>query len=206
MFARKNLISLVILVFRMLDLISSKLKRGPQVILPKDMGAIVAHTGIGAGDRVVEAGAGSGWLTVMLANIVGAGGRVYSYEWREEFLKLAEKNVKKVGFDDRIELKQQDIFSGIDEKEVNVVVLDLAESEKAVGRAFAALRRGGKLVGYHPNIEQAKKFVETCHKVGFSESKVIEVIEREWLIRDYGCRPSTQGLTHTAFLSFSSKP
>ncbi len=190
----------------MLDLISSKLKRGPQVILPKDAGAIVAHTGIGNGDRVVEAGAGSGWLTVFLANIVGGEGKVYSYEWREEFLKLVEKNLEKVKFANRVELKQQDIFSGIDEKEVDAVVLDLAESEKAVVHAFAALRGGGKLVGYHPNIEQAKEFVGTCRNAGFGESKVIEVIEREWLIRDYGCRPSTQGLTHTAFLSFSSKP
>lgn len=121
-------------------------------------------------------------------------------------MKLAEKNLQRVGLIDRVELKQRDIFSGIDENEIDLVVLDMADSEKVVQHAFAALRLEGKLVGYHPHVEQVKKFVDECKKAGFVEILTIESNVREWLIRDQGCRPANTGLTHTGFLTFASKP
>ncbi len=191
----------------MLDLnIFDKLKRGPQVVVLKDAAAIVGFAGIGAGDKVVEAGSGSGFLSIYLANAVGKDGKIYSYEWREDFHKLASKNVAKVGMEAIVELKQKSIFDGIEEKNVDGVILDLADSEKAVPHAFATLREGGVLVGFHPNVEQIKKFTDACKAAGFGESKVVETIVRDWLIRDRGSRPANTGLMHTAFLSFTVKP
>ncbi len=186
--------------------IFEKLKRGPQVILLKDAAAISGFAGIGAGDKIVEAGTGSGFLAIYLANIVGENGKVYSYEWREEFAKIASKNLEDASLANRVEIKQKNIFNGIDEKNVDAVILDLADSENAIKPAFEALRGSGVLVGFHPNVEQAKKFTLTCKEQGFKETKVIETNIRNWLIREKGCRPANVGLTHTAFLSFSHKP
>ncbi|MFH0713027.1 MAG: methyltransferase domain-containing protein [Candidatus Micrarchaeota archaeon] len=183
-----------------------KLKRGPQVVVLKDAAMIVGLAGIGSGDKIVEAGSGSGFLAIFLANVVGKDGKVYSYEWREDFHKLAAKNVAKVGFDKIVELKQKSIFDGIDEMNVDAVILDLADSEKAVSHAFNSLKGNGVLVGFHPNVEQIKKFTDACKIAGFSEAEVIEVIVRDWKVRDIGCRPFNQGLVHTAFLSFQHKP
>lgn len=182
-----------------------KLKRGPQVVVLKDAAAIVGFAGIGSGDHVVEAGSGSGFLSIYLANVVGKEGKVYSYEWREDFHKLASKNVAKVGMEKIVELKQQNVFEGIGEKNIDAVILDLADSEKAVGHAFAALKENGVLVGFHPNVEQIKKFTDAGKEAGFGESKVVEIIVRDWLIRERGSRPANTGLMHTAFLSFSVK-
>lgn len=191
----------------MLDLtIFDKLKRGPQVIVLKDAAVIVGFAGIGAGDRVVEAGSGSGFLTIYLANIVGKDGKVYSYEWREDFHKLASKNVAKMEMEKVVELKQKNIFEGIEEKEVDAVILDLADSDKAVSNAFNALRSGGVLVGFHPHVEQIGKFGDAAKVAGFEEGQIIETIVREWLVRERGSRPANTGLTHTAFLSFWRKP
>ncbi len=191
----------------MLDLnIFERLKRGPQVVVLKDAAIIAGFAGIGAGDKVVEAGTGSGFLAIFLANIVGSEGKVYSYEWREDFFKLAEKNIAKTGMDKIVEQKQQNIFDGIQEKNVDAVILDLADSEKAVHHAFGALRENGVLVGFHPHVEQLRKFAETANAASFKQEKVIETIVRDWLVREQGCRPANTGLTHTAFLSFWRKP
>ncbi len=191
----------------MLDVnVFEKLKRGPQVVVLKDAAMIAGFAGIGAGDRIVEAGSGSGFLAVFLANIVGKEGKVYSYEWREDFYKLAAKNVAKLEFEKRVELKLKNIFDGIEEKNVDAVILDLADSEKVVGHAFEALKGNGVLVGLHPNVEQIKKFADACKEAGFQGEKIVEGIVRDWLAREQGCRPVNTGLTHTAFLSFWRKP
>ncbi len=183
-----------------------RLSRGPQVVLPKDAGAVIAYSGLQGGDRVVDAGAGSGWLTVRLASLVAPAGKVFSYEWREDFAKLAQKNVEKAGLQAVVEVKLKSIFDGIDEQEIDLVCLDLAGSEKALAHAFAALKPGGVVVGFLPNVEQAKAFVLEGEALGFLHERTIDVLEREWLVRPHGVRPATTGLMHTVFLSFLRKP
>ncbi|MBI4399207.1 methyltransferase domain-containing protein [Candidatus Micrarchaeota archaeon] len=178
-----------------------KLKRGPQVVLPKDFGVIVGFTGVGSRSLVVDAGAGSGFLAIMLGNVAG---KVVSYEWREEFATLAEENVKRTGLKN-VEIVRRDIFLGIEEKGVDLVTLDLANSEKALGYAHEALRENGYAVGYLPNVEQVKRFVEECERLKFREIFTIECIVREILVRKEGCRPETKGLLHTAYLTFAKK-
>ncbi len=184
-----------------------KLKRGPQVILPKDAGLIAAFTGVGSGDRCVDIGAGSGWLAVFLGNIVGKDGKVYSYEAREDFADLAERNAKKAGLDAIVEVIRKDASQGITQTEVDLVTLDCADSDKLLPQAFGALRKGGVCVGYLPHVEQVKQFVFTAQapEVGFAVERVIEGIVRDWLVRDRGCRPENTGLTHTGFLVFLRK-
>ncbi len=148
----------------------------------------------------------SGWLAIRLGLVVGKEGKVVSYEWREDFAELAEKNVAKAGLAAYVEVKRKSVFDGIDEKEVDLITLDLADSEKALPAAFAALKHGGFVVGYSPNVEQVRRFVDGGLACGFEQFRVVETIEREWLVRPQGCRPATMGLFHTAFLSFLRKP
>ena len=183
-----------------------KFKRGPQVVLHKDAGLLLGYAGLGEGDRVAEAGSGSGWLTVFLANAVGVKGKVYSYEKREEFLALSKKNAEKAGFAERVEFKLKDAAEGFDEKELDCIALDCGDSHLLLPAAFGALRAKGLCAGFLPNAEQVKSFVLEGEKQGFEHLTTLEGIVREWLVRDRGTRPKNVGLVHTTFLSLLKKP
>ena len=182
-----------------------KLKRGPQVITLKDCALISAFTGLQSGDIAVDAGAGSGFLAIYLGSIVAPAGKVYSYEWREEFASLAEKNVEKAGLSQVVEIKRKNIFDGIGEKHVDLVTLDLADAEKALENARDCLKQEGWIVGYFPNVEQVKSFVLRAEEIGLRHEKTVESIVREMLVRPYGVRPQTKGLLHTGYLVFLRK-
>jgi len=178
-----------------------KLKRGPQVILPKDIGMILAFSGAGKETFAVDAGAGSGWLAVSLGNVCK---KVVSYERRPEFAEMASGNVKRAGLSN-VEIRQKDVFEGIEEKEVDLVTLDLADAEKAVPHAAGALKQGGVLVGYLPHVEQVKRFVDACNASGLKDVFTLEAMVRQYLVREQGIRPENTGLWHTAYLVFAKK-
>ncbi|HIH19726.1 TPA: methyltransferase domain-containing protein [Candidatus Micrarchaeota archaeon] len=183
-----------------------KFKRGPQVVLHKDAGMLLGFAGIGEGDRVAEAGSGSGWLTVFLANVVGVKGKVYSYEKREEFLAIAKKNIDKAGFTERVEFKLKDAAEGFEEKDLDCIVLDCGDSNLLLSGAFQSLKSRGLCVGFIPNTEQVRDFVLEGEKQGFEHLMTVEGIVREWLVRERGTRPKNVGLTHTTFQVFLRKP
>lgn len=179
-----------------------KLKRGPQIVLPKDFGVIAAFTGIGRQSVAVDAGAGSGFLAISLANICK---KVITYEIREEFAELTKKNIWRAGLKNA-RVKIADVFEGISERNVDLVTLDLADSDKVVVHAVQALKPGGFIVSYLPHVEQVKKFVDAVRAANeFEEPFVIESIVREMLVREEGFRPETKGLLHTAYLAFARK-
>jgi tRNA (adenine57-N1/adenine58-N1)-methyltransferase len=180
-----------------------KLRRGPQVILPKDIGIIVAYSGIGKDSVCVDAGTGSGWLAVGLARICR---HVYSYDIREDFLKIAEYNVNFLGLDN-VTLELGDVTKRIRETDVDLVTLDMPGSEKALRNARKALKPGGTVVGYLPHVEQVKAFVLKLDSLGFTDVHTIEAIVRDYLVRkESGVRPTNTGLWHTAYLVFARKP
>jgi tRNA (adenine57-N1/adenine58-N1)-methyltransferase catalytic subunit len=178
-----------------------RLKRGPQVILPKDIGMIIAYTGISRNSVCVDAGAGSGWLAVSLAKLAK---QVTSYETRDDFLEIARKNMEMENLDNLI-LKKGDVFKKITERNVDVVTLDLPDADKAIKNARAALKEDGYIVGYLPHMEQVVKFMETLNRFGFKNPITLEVIVRDLLVREQGMRPSTKGVWHTAYLVFAQK-
>lgn len=181
--------------------ILKKCRRGPQVMLPKDIGMITAFTGVGKKSRIVDGGAGSGFLAISLGNISKS---VVSYEWRDDFAGLAEENVRRAGLRN-VRIKRKNIFDGIDEKRVDLVTLDMANSDMVVGHAKKALKKGGYVVGYLPHMEQVKRFVDACTKEKLESISTIECIVREFFVREQGMRPQTKGLWHTAYLVFARK-
>lgn len=166
-----------------------RLKRGPQVILPKDIGVIIAYTGVGKNSVCVDAGTGSGWLAVSLARICK---QVTSYDLREDFMKIAERNMRSEGLDNLV-LKLGDVTKRIEEKGVDLVTLDLPGSDKAVRNAYKALKQNGYICGYLPHMEQVKSFVSKLEKYRFRNVVVLEIIARDMLVRKEGTRPSTKG-------------
>ncbi len=186
--------------------IFKRLERGAQVVLQKDAALIASFTGLQSGDTVVDAGAGSGFLAISLGAIVAPTGKVTCYEWKDDFALLARRNVKQAGLEKFVEVKHEDVFEGIAEKEVSLVTLDLAASENVLPHAFNALRKNGFCVGILPNVEQMKRFVLEGEKIGFEHIRSIDSQVREWMVREEGCRPETTGILHTAFISFLKKP
>lgn len=178
-----------------------RLKRGPQVILPKDIGVIMAYTGINRDSVCVDAGAGSGWLAVSLARVAK---HVTSYETRPEFVKIAEKNKENEKLDNLV-IRNADISKKIYEKDVDIITLDMPDSDKIVGKAHKALKSGGHIVGYLPHMEQVKAFVSKLERYKFGNIFVAEVIIRDMLVRKEGIRPSTKGVWHTGYLAFAQK-
>ncbi len=178
-----------------------KLKRGPQVILPKDIGIILAYTGVNRESICVDAGTGSGWLAVSLAMIAK---KVSTYEIREDFTKIAEKNIQLLQLNN-ITLKNKDVTKKIDEKDVDIFTLDMPNAEKALKNVKKALKINGIVAAYIPHMEQVVKFSNTLKKLNFKEVHVVECILRDILVREEGMRPTTKGIWHTAYLIFARK-
>lgn len=175
-----------------------KLKRGPQVLLPKDLGMIVAYGGMSKESIVVDAGAGSGFATVFFGSIAK---RVISFEERKEFAEFASKNIKRSGFDN-IELREQSVFEGFKET-ADIINLDLPNPERIFISEFS-LSDNGVIIAYSPHTEQVTSFVKAAREKGY-ECFTVEAIVREMLSREAGTRPQTKGLTHTGYLTFARK-
>jgi tRNA (adenine57-N1/adenine58-N1)-methyltransferase len=180
-----------------------KLKRGPQVILPKDAALILAYSGIAPGSKVVDAGAGSGFLATFLGTYLRPG-KVYTYENDERFLQVVKDNITACGLEDVVTLKHADVTKGIKERKVDLVTLDLKDARKALKHARKALVEGGMVVMYSPTIEHLMGVIKELKKEKFSELKTVENIVREWKT-DLTTRPETMGLMHTGFLTFAKK-
>jgi len=182
-----------------------RLPRAGSIILKKDLGAIIANCGIGSGSRVVDAGTGTGATAIFLANIVGKEGKIYTYELREDHIKIARNNFESAGLDDVVESKLGDVREGIEESEIDAVIFDLPDPWLAVDKAYNALRIGGYVAVYNPYIEQIRKAYIAMEEAGFKELRAIELLERGFEIKEVGTRHRTRNIGHTAYLAFGRK-
>jgi tRNA (adenine57-N1/adenine58-N1)-methyltransferase catalytic subunit len=178
-----------------------RIRRAPQIIPLKDLGVIVAETGIGKTSIVVDSGTGSGALALFLANIAK---KVVSYELRKDFATIAEENIKFLKLKNLI-VKNKDVYKGIDEKEVDVVTLDLPEPWKALAAANKALKTAGFVVSYSPTTPQVSDFVKAALKLGFLHVKTSETIQREWEFNERVVRPKSQPIGHSGFITVMRK-
>ena len=179
--------------------------RKTQITYPKDIALIIMFSGIGPGSRVVEAGTGTGALTTALAHYVKPNGKVYSYELREEFLRTAEKNLKRAKLEDFVELKNRDVTAGIEERDVDAVVLDLATPWLVVPHAYASLKPSGTIVSFSPTIDQVVKTVEALEKENFVDVESVECLMRGMQVERGKTRPQTLMTAHTGYITFARK-
>lgn len=182
-----------------------KMRRGAQVVYPKDIGAIVTYADIFPGATVIEAGSGSGSLTLALARAVGPEGRVISYEVREDHHAQATTNIEAWyagggGKPDNIELRLGDIFTEVPETAADRMVLDLPEPWHAIGSATGALAPGGILCCYVPTVPQVMQTVEAMKRNAFAFISTFEVLHRTWNVDGLSVRPDHRMVAHTGFL------
>ncbi|MFP5327531.1 MAG: tRNA (adenine-N1)-methyltransferase [Acidimicrobiia bacterium] len=178
-----------------------KMPRGAQVIYPKDLGPILLLADVYPGARVLEAGVGSGALSMTLLR---AGADVIGYELREDFAARARENVRAfVGSEaaERYRVEIRDVYEGIEETDLDRVVLDLPEPWRVVKHAAEAMHTGGILVSYVPSIIQVSQLRETLADSPFGMAETIEVLVRGWHVEGSAVRPDHRMVAHTGFLT-----
>ena len=178
-----------------------EMPRGAQVIYPKDLAPICMLADIGPGVRVFESGVGSGALSMTMLRW---GAHIVGYEIREDFLARARTNVRSFLGEAALEhydVHLRDCYEGIDERDVDRVVLDLPEPWRVVPHACTALRPGGILVAYTPSITQASQVRDSMANRAWSGTRTLEVLHRGWHVEGMAVRPDHRMVAHTGFLT-----
>ncbi|MFQ5710459.1 MAG: tRNA (adenine-N1)-methyltransferase [Candidatus Geothermarchaeales archaeon] len=181
-----------------------KARRPTQIVYPKDLGFLIVRSGVRSGCRVAEAGTGSGVLTALLAWMVQPDGHVFSYDVREEFIRIAEKNLRRMGLIKYVVFKVKNVVEGIDERNLDAVYLDFDQPWKAVECAHEALRGGGTLSIITPTYNQAERVVSALNG-RFINIETIEVLLRKILVRPGKTRPASRMIGYTALLTTGRK-
>ena len=178
--------------------------RGAQVIYPKDLGPLLILADVFPGARILEAGVGSGALSMTLLR---AGADVVGYELREDFATKAQANVASFlgeGQPYRVEIR--DVYEGIDETGLDRILLDLPEPWRVVKHAVTALRPGGILVSYLPSIVQVSQLRDALDGASFVLAETVEVLQRSWHVEGHAVRPDHRMVAHTGFLTAARRP
>jgi tRNA (adenine57-N1/adenine58-N1)-methyltransferase catalytic subunit len=178
-----------------------KMPRGAQVIYPKDIGPILMMADIAPGVRVLESGVGSGALSM---GMLRCGADIVGYELREDFASRATQNVERfLGADvlERYRVELRNCYDGIDENDVDRVVLDLPEPWQVVPHAATALRPGGLLLAYTPSVTQVMQLREALERSSFLAAQTTEVLQRGWYVEGQAVRPDHRMVAHTGFLT-----
>jgi tRNA (adenine57-N1/adenine58-N1)-methyltransferase len=183
------------------------LPRRAQPIYPKDVGPILLWGDIGPGAFVVEVGTGPGALTLALLRAVGPTGRLVSYELREEFATLARDNIERFhGPAPNWTLRVADALAGLPERDVDRLVIDLAEPWLLLPAAAAALRPGAVVTAFVPTALQVKAAVDGFRDHGgFGAVETVETLLRFWHVRERSVRPAHRMVAHTGFLVFARR-
>src|SRR4051794_26692181 len=190
---------------RMVDHIM-QMPRSTAIIYPKDIAAILIWADIYPGATVFESGIGSGALTTALLRAVGPQGRVITYEQRPEFIERARTNIEAfLGACPNLVVHERDAYQGIDERDLDRVLLDLPEPWQVIPSAAEALRPGGFLSSYSPSTTQVQTTVQTLRAHGFGDVETIETLYRPWHIQGQSVRPVQQMVGHTGFLTFARR-
>jgi tRNA (adenine57-N1/adenine58-N1)-methyltransferase len=173
-------------------------------MMPKDIGAIIAYTGLCPSDEVLDAGTGSGVLAAYLGTIAR---KVITYEANEQFAANARKNMARAGITN-VDVRHGDLTEAIKtldaEAPFDVITLDMQEAAKVVPDGFRLLRPGGFLAAYSPFFEQATDIRSAVEKEGFVERSTIITSEQELEVSKRGTRPSTR-VGHTGFVTIARK-
>lgn len=185
-----------------------KMSRGAAVVYPKDAGAIVVWADIAPGMTVLEAGTGSGALTMVLARAVGPSGRIVSIERREDHARKARKLI--TGFlgeiPAQIELGEGEVEDAIEAVRPDRIVLDVPEPWHSVPAAAEHLAPGAIFCCYLPTVPQVQTVRDAIKgEAAFFEAATFEVLHREWAVEGRSVRPSHRMIGHTGFITTARK-
>ena len=178
-------------------------KRQTQVLYPKDIGYICMRLGIGNGTRVIEAGSGSGSLTVALSWLSGERGHVYTYEARQEFYDLCKRNLEWAGVGHNVTQHLRDVKDGFDQTDADALFLDVRTPWEYLDKVSAAVKPGAALAFLVPTVEQVSLLLKGMESRPFDDIEVEELLVRGWKPVADRLRPNDRMIAHTGFLVFA---
>mgnify|MGYP001773140873 CR=1 FL=1 len=182
------------------DIIMYELKRKSQVIYPKDSGYIASVSGIRNGMKVMEAGIGSGFLTIEILRHICPDGKLYAYEIRQDMIEIAMKNLEKTGFTNCVTINNQDVREGINEKDFDATFLDMADPWNALNKIHDSLKTSSPVIVFVPTVNQIEKVLSNVDMNKYVIQEISELIKREWEPRKEAIRPSIRTIGHTGFI------
>jgi tRNA (adenine57-N1/adenine58-N1)-methyltransferase len=185
-----------------LDDLMRHLKRGSQVIYPKDAAWLVHRLSLHSGSRVIEAGTGSGGLTTAMAWAVAPAGMIYTYEVREDAYRVARRNLERVGLLPYVTMHERAIGDGFAQQNVDALFLDVRDPWEHLPQVRAALRPGGSFAALAPTTNQVSTLLEAMEQSGFADIAVEEILLRPWKPVPDRLRPADTMAAHTGFLIF----
>lgn len=183
-----------------------EMTRKTGIVYPKDTAQLLMWADIGPGMRVLEAGVGSGALTLFLLRAVGAAGQVIAYDTRADFLELASTNVRTLLGEapPNLVLRRCDVYERFADGGLDRIVLDLPEPWRVLPHVPGCLKAGGWLAAYSPSILQVSQFNDALRATGrYAQIETHEVLVRAWHVRAAAVRPEHQMVGHTGFLSLA---
>lgn len=178
-------------------------KRTTQIIFPKDIGFILITMGIGPGSRVMEAGTGSGAMTTALAFAVGEQGHVTTYEVRPEMQQLAQKNLSRLGLQDRVTFILRDIGDGFYERGVDALFMDIPRPEDYIPQVRTTLKPGGFFGCIVPTVNQIERLLNALQREDFAFVEICEIMLRYYKPTAERLRPTDRMVAHTGYLLFA---
>lgn len=182
-----------------------KSERKTQIIYPKDLGFIVARTGLQNGSKVLEIGTGSAALSTFVASIVKPTGHVYTYDINSDFIEIARRNLEKASVADYVTTYVQDPHLGINTKGFDAAIVDLGDPWSMVGLVYNALKPSGAFVAICPTMNQLERCATELKYNGFIDIDCVELMIRNIEAREGMSRPSMRMIGHTTYLIFARK-
>jgi tRNA (adenine57-N1/adenine58-N1)-methyltransferase len=178
-------------------------KRLTQILYPKDIGYICMRLGVGNGRRIIEAGSGSGSLTLALSWLSGERGHVYTYESRQEFYDLCGRNLDWAGVGGNVTRHLRDVGQGFLQTNADALFLDLRNPWEYLEQVTAAVRPGAPLAFLLPTVEQVSRLLAAMDSGPFDDLEVEEILVRGWKPVAGRLRPQDRMVAHTGFLVFA---
>lgn len=179
-----------------------RLKRGTQIIYPKDAAYLVHRLNLRAGCTVIEAGTGSGGLTMALAWAVAPTGRVYTYEVRDDTYRLARNNLERVGLLPFVQMHLAAADEGFQQRGVDALFLDVREPWLLLDHVRSALKPGGFFASLLPTTNQVSALIEAMERSGFADLAVEELLLRAYKPVPDRLRPEDTMPAHSGYLIF----
>lgn len=173
------------------------------IIQPKDLGYIALKLGVRPGMHIVEAGTGSGALTMLLASLVGDEGHIYTYERKEALREIATKNLKRVNAEQRVTLTTGDIADGFTVTGADALFMDVTNPWDYLSQAWAALAGGGVFGTIVPTMNQVISVIDALYTDHWFMLEIEELLLRHYKINPGRIRPDDQMVGHTGYLIFA---